>query len=137
MEDLYALGVRCLERVIAYHYDIDRGAATNGIANFADDAVFEAHGELHEGRGAIMEFLKHREGQSDRKTVHVITGPRFSRTVDNGIEVGAIALINVQGTDGQYACSRVLDMVHRFVETPDGWLIKSRRSRPLHQGTKS
>lgn len=133
MDDLYALGARCLERVIAYHYDIDRGAATNGLAHFAEDAVFEAHGQRYVGREGIMAFLKHREAQTERQTVHVITGPRFSRAEDGSIFIGALALINVRNVEGQYTVNRVLDMVHRFAETTEGWLIAERRSKPLHR----
>ena len=132
MDDLYVIGQQCLERIVRYHYDIDRGAATEGIGNFVDHAVFEAHGELYEGREAILGFLRKREANQARKTVHVITCPRFGRTEDGDIEVGAIGLINVQGEDGVFTCSRVLDLVHSFEGTPNGWLIKARRSKPLH-----
>ncbi|MBN9035922.1 MAG: nuclear transport factor 2 family protein [Rhizobiales bacterium] len=132
MEDLYALGAKCFDRICAYHYDIDRGAATKGIVHFTDDAVFEAQGKRYEGRDGVMSFLTNREAQTDRHTVHVITGPRFSRGDDGSLLVGTIILISVRDAEGQYTISKAVDTVHRFVETRDGWLIASRLSKPLH-----
>jgi hypothetical protein len=132
MEDLGALGAKCFDRICSYHYDIDRGAATNGIVHFTPDAVFEAQGKRYEGRDGVMQFLQNREAQKDRHTVHVITGPRFSRDENGGIVVAAVIMIAVRDASGQYTFGRAVDTVHRFVETTEGWLIAARQSKPLH-----
>lgn len=132
MEDIGTLSAKCFDRICSYHYDIDRGAATNGIVHFTTDAVFEAQGNRYEGRDGVMEFLRNREAQKDRHTVHVITGPRFSRGEDGSIVVGTIIMIGVRDASGQYNFGRAVDTVHRFVETKDGWLIAARQSKPLH-----
>jgi hypothetical protein len=132
MDDLHTLGAKCLEKIYAYHYDIDRGVATAGIVHFAPDAVFEAHGKRYEGHKGVLGFLQYREAQADRHTAHMIIGPRFSRETDGSIVIGALILISVRNSEGTYTVDRVLDTIHRFVETGGEWLIAARRSKPLH-----
>lgn len=63
---------RCRALVVGYHRDIDSGRAAAGIGAFADDAEFEAHGRVFRGRDEILGFLKAREANSGRQTVHVL-----------------------------------------------------------------
>ncbi len=125
---------RCRALVAGYHRDIDSGRATAGIHAFTDDAEFEAHGRIHRGRAEILEFLRSREADTARQTVHVLanelaTGP----DVPNGeIELRAMVLLHVRQPDGTYALDRVLDTVHRLRCIDGEWLVGHRSSRPLH-----
>ncbi|MFI6703018.1 hypothetical protein ACIBJC_29445 [Streptomyces sp. NPDC050509] len=65
-------GSNCPALVFGYHHDIDRGWATAGIDVFADDAAFEAHGRALRGRSEILDFLRAREADTPRQTVHVL-----------------------------------------------------------------
>jgi ketosteroid isomerase-like protein len=126
----------CRDIVVAYHGDIDRGHATTAIGYFADDALFEAGGRQLRGRDAILGFLADRERRADRHTVHVIANTITSQTLSEGgepaeISVSALVLLHVRGADGGYALERVLDTVHLFRPTQDGWKIVARQSAPL------
>lgn len=132
METLNETGNRCLQLIYAYHHHIDMGRATAGIDCFSGAAEFEAHDKIYTGHNEILEFLRNRKSQTDRSTVHVITGPRFSYLDDKKeIVVAAIAMINLRDDRGTYRCDRALDMVHRFRKFGDNWLIVSRRSIAL------
>ena len=65
-------GSHCPALVVGCHQDIDRGRATAGIDVFADDAEFEAHGRVFRGRSEILDFLRAREADTARQTVHVL-----------------------------------------------------------------
>lgn len=65
-------GSHCLALVVGYHHDIDAGRATAGIDVCADDAELEAHGKVFRGRGEILDFLRARETDTARRTVHVL-----------------------------------------------------------------
>jgi ketosteroid isomerase-like protein len=123
---------QCLGIVVAYHGDIDRGRATAAIDHFTADASFEARGEQLQGREQILGFLADRERRTDRHTVHVVTNASSTQT-DDGIAVSALVLLHVRGAQG-YALERVLDTVHRFRPTEQGWKIAARTSAPLHRG---
>ncbi len=124
----------CRALVAGYHRDIDSGRATAAIHAFADDAEFEAHGRLHRGRAEIMEFLRSREANTARQTIHalaneVATGPDGE---DGEIELRAMVLLHVRQPDGTYVLERVLDTVHRLRRIDGEWLVVRRTSRPLH-----
>lgn len=75
-------GSHCLALVVGYHHDIDTGRATAEIDVCADDAEFEAHGKVFPGRGEILDFLRAREADTARRTVHVLAkeSPPFTPT---------------------------------------------------------
>ncbi len=126
-----AVGV-CRALVLGYHRDIDRGHATAGIDAFAENAEFEARGQVMRGRGEILGFLIQREQQADRHTVHVIANEIVVASGDDHIELDAFVLLYVRQADGGYHLDRVLDTRHTFRRDGGTWLITRRTSVPLH-----
>lgn len=129
----------CRALVVRYHRDIDSGRATAGIGAFADDAEFEAHGRVFRGRDEILGFLKAREADTGRQTVHVLAnevvtgqGDDDDGSVHKRVELQAMVLLHVRKPDGAYVLDRVLNTVHRFRHAGGEWRITHRTSRPLH-----
>nr|WP_241266727.1 nuclear transport factor 2 family protein [Streptomyces scabichelini] len=125
--------------VVSYHRDIDRGRAAAGISAFADDAEFEAHGRVFRGRDEILGFLKAREANTGRQTVHVLANEVVTGQDDEDdgsddmrVELQTIVLLHVRQPDGTYVLDRVLSTVHRFRHSGGEWRITHRTSRPLH-----
>lgn len=127
---------RCRALVVGYHRDIDSGRAAAGIGAFADDAEFEAHGRVFRGRDEILGFLKAREANSGRQTVHVLANEVVTVQDDGSddprVELQTMVLLHVRQSDGAYLLDRVLNTVHRFRRSSGQWLITHRISRPLH-----
>ncbi len=127
---------QCRALVVSYHRDIDSGRATAGIGAFADDAEFEAHGRVFRGREEILGFLKAREANTGRQTVHVlaneVAAAQDDGSDDERIELQNIVLLHVRQPDGVYVLDRVLNTVHRFRHSGGQWRITHRTSRPLH-----
>ncbi|GAA3999862.1 MULTISPECIES: nuclear transport factor 2 family protein [Streptomyces] len=126
----------CRALVVSYHRDIDSGRATTAIGAFADDAEFEAHGKVFRGRDEILGFLKAREANTGRQTVHVlanevVTG-QDDASDDKRVEMQTMVLLHVRQPDGAYVLDRVLNTVHRFRYSRGQWRITQRTSRPLH-----
>jgi ketosteroid isomerase-like protein len=119
--------------VVAYHAAIDRSRATAALPLFAEDAHFEAKGEVLQGHAEIGGFLSYREAQRDRHTVHVIANETAEHVGADEVELSAFVLLHVRRPDGGYALERVLDTVHRVRRTDGGWRIARRSSRPLHE----
>ncbi|MGC4897489.1 nuclear transport factor 2 family protein [Micromonospora sp. DT31] len=120
------------EPVLTYHRHIDAGTASAGIDCFTEDATFEARGERLQGKAEIAGFLAHRQGQTDRHTVHTITNPLVTGTAERAV-VTAFVLLHVRQPDASYRLERVLDTVHELVPDDAGrWRVAVRRSRPLH-----
>ncbi len=125
--------VRAAEEVVlAYHRAIDDGRASEGIALFTDDAVFQAKGMHLVGRDAIAGFLNERQYQTERHTVHVVTNVRVTRGQPNEIELSALVLLHVRQADGRYDLERVLDTTHVMTRSAAGWRVHRRLSQPLH-----
>lgn len=130
------VGSHCLALVVGYHRDIDRGRATAGIDVFADDAEFEAHGRVFRGRSEILDFLRAREADTTRQTVHVLANE--VTTVQTGgphgtsVQLQALILLHVRQPEGAYVLDRVLNTTHQFRRTGGKWRIARRASRPLH-----
>lgn len=122
----------CLEAIVSYHGDIDRGRATHGISRFADDATFQARGEMHIGRDAILTFLRNREANTKRHTLHLITNPVTTFDGDDALSISALVVLHVMDDMGQYVLDNVLDTTHRFTRSDGGWLIVDRTSSRLH-----
>ncbi|MEU5298348.1 nuclear transport factor 2 family protein [Streptomyces umbrinus] len=129
----------CRALVVSYHRDIDSGRATAGIGAFADDAEFEAHGRVFRGRDEILGFLKAREADTGRQTVHVLANEVVTGHDDEDdgsgrkrVELQAMVLLHVRQPDGAYVLDRVLNTVHRFRHAGGEWRITRRTSRPLH-----
>ncbi len=129
----------CRALVVSYHRDIDSGRATAGIGAFADDAEFEAHGRVFRGRDEILGFLKAREADTGRQTVHVLANEVVTGHDDEDdgsgrkrVELQAMVLLHVRQPDGAYVLDRVLNTVHRFRHSGGEWRITRRTSRPLH-----
>ncbi|MEV0643276.1 nuclear transport factor 2 family protein [Streptomyces sp. NPDC050619] len=125
----------CRALVVSYHRDIDSGRATAGIGAFADDAEFEAHGRVFRGRDEILGFLKAREANTGRQTVHVLANEVVTGQDDGGddkVELQTMVLLHVRQPDGAYVLDRVLNTVHRFRYSGGQWRITQRTSRPLH-----
>lgn len=129
----------CRALAVSYHRDIDGGRATAGIGAFADDAEFEAHGRVFRGREEILGFLKAREADTGRQTVHVLANEVATAQddEDNGsgdkrVELQNMVLLHVRQPDGAYVLDRVLNTVHRFRHSGGRWRITHRTSRPLH-----
>ncbi|MFI6466282.1 nuclear transport factor 2 family protein [Streptomyces sp. NPDC050528] len=127
---------RCRALVVSYHRDIDSGRATAGIGAFADDAEFEAHGRAFRGREEILGFLKAREANAGRQTVHVLANEVVTAQGDGSdderVEMQNMVLLHVRQPDGAYVLDRVLNTVHRFRHSGGRWRITHRTSRPLH-----
>jgi hypothetical protein len=126
----------CRALVVGYHRDIDSGRATDGIGAFSDDAEFEAHGKVLRGRGEILDFLRTREANTGRQTVHVlanevVTAHRVGH-LDEQVELQAMILLHLRQPDGAYVLERVLNTVHRFRRSEGEWRITARASKPLH-----
>lgn len=119
--------------VVAYHAAIDRGRATAALPLFAENAHFEAKGQVLRGHAEIGRFLNHRESQRDRLTVHVIANETAEHVGADEVELSAFVLLHVRRPNGEYALERVLDTVHRVRRTDGEWCIARRSSRPLHE----
>ncbi|MEC3975744.1 nuclear transport factor 2 family protein [Amycolatopsis sp. H20-H5] len=122
----------CLQSIVAYHGDIDRGRATRGIRYFADDARFQARGRDLAGRDAILGFLTDREAKTARRTLHVITNPVTTFDSDDDLSIAAVIVLYAMDDSDAYVIENVLDTVHRFTRSAAGWLIVDRTSRRLH-----
>ncbi len=123
----------CLDAIVRYHRDIDRGRATQGIGRFADDARFQARGEEHIGREAILAFLRNREANTTRHTMHLIANPVTTFADDDAVSISAVIIVHAMDDQGTYAVDNVLDTTHRFTRSADGgWLIVDRTSSRLH-----
>lgn len=117
--------------VVAYHAAIDRGRASTASPLFTEDAYFEVKGKGLRGRDEIAEFLRTREAQTDRHTVHLITSERVERADADEVELSSFVLLYLRGVGG-YTLDRVLDTRHVLRRTTAGWLVAHRTSRPLH-----
>ncbi|MER7692467.1 nuclear transport factor 2 family protein [Streptomyces sp. NPDC097610] len=126
----------CRALVVGYHRDIDSGRATAGIGAFADDAEFEAHGQVFRGRSEILDFLRVREANAGRHTVHVLANetatPLAAGPHGDRVELQAMVLLHVRQPDGAYVLDRVLVTEHQFSCSDEKWQITRRTSRPLH-----
>lgn len=129
-------GSHCLALVVGYHHDIDRGPATAGIDVFADGAEFQAHGRVFRGRSGILDFLRAREADTARQTVHIpadeLTTTQAGGPHGKSVQVQALILLHVRRPDGAHVLDRVLDTAHQIRRTGGKWRITRRTSRPLH-----
>jgi len=123
---------RCRGLVADYLRAIDSGRATAAIDAFAEDADFEAHGQVFRGHAEIRGFLTRREADTARQTAHVLANEVVTRHDDGGIELRALLLLHVRQPDGSYRLDRVLDTVHQFRNGGGGWRIARRTATPLH-----
>lgn len=124
--------MECQQILVSYHGDIDRSRATAAIDHFSDDAEFEARGQRLRGRAQILEFLTHRESMTDRHTAHVVVNVVELPAAEGELTLSAMILLLSAQPGGGYELEKVLDTVHRFVQTPEGWRIAARTSGPLH-----
>ena len=130
--DRTAGALDCLQSIVSYHGDIDRGRATQGIRYFAEDASFQARGRNLAGREAILGFLADREANTARRTLHVISNPVTTFDGDDALSIAAMIVLYAMDESGAYVVENVLDTVHRFVRSAAGWLIVDRTSHRLH-----
>lgn len=124
--------VDCLQSIVAYHGDIDRGRAIQGIRYFADHARFQARGQNLTGREAILGFLANREANTARRTLHLISNPVTTFEGDDALSIAAVVVLYAMDESNVYVMENVLDTVHRFTRSNDGWLIVDRTSQRLH-----
>ncbi|WP_371574635.1 nuclear transport factor 2 family protein [Streptomyces sp. NBC_01314] len=93
-------------------------------------------GRVFRGRDEILGFLKAREADTGRQTVHVLANEVVTGQDDGsdakGIELRAMVLLHVRQPDGAYILDRVLNTVHRLRYAGGEWRITHRASRPLH-----
>ncbi|MBV1942571.1 nuclear transport factor 2 family protein [Streptomyces sp. BV286] len=129
----------CRALIVGYHRDIDSGRATAGIGTFADDVEFEARGRVVRARDEILGFLKGREADTGRQTVHVLAHEVVTGQDDEDdgsgrkrVELQAMVVLHVQPPDGAYVLDRVLNTVHRFRHSGGEWRITRRTPRALH-----
>jgi len=130
--DRLSSAAECLEAIMSYHGDIDRGRATHGISRFADDATFQARGEMNIGRDAILTFLRNREANTKRHTLHLVANPVTTFDGDDDLSISAVVVLHVMDDTGHYVLDNVLDTTHRFTRSDRGWLIVERTSSLLH-----
>ncbi|WP_326686152.1 nuclear transport factor 2 family protein [Streptomyces sp. NBC_01795] len=129
-------GSRSLALVVGGHHDIEEGRATAEPDVFADDAEFEAHGRVFRGRSEILDFLRAREADTARQTVHVlaneVTTAQAGGPHGKSVQLPALILLHVWQPDGAYVLDRVLNTTHQFRRAGGKWRITRRTSRPLH-----
>jgi hypothetical protein len=127
---------QCWALVAGYHRHIDSGQATAGIDAFHDDAEFAAHGRIFRGRAEILGFLRARESDVARQTVHVLANTfvtdQDGEGHDDQVGLRAMVLLHVRQPDGTYRLERVLDTVHQLRRCDGQWRITRRASTPLH-----
>lgn len=120
------------EVVRGCHAAIDRGQAASALPMFTEDAHFEARGAVLKGQQQIGEFLRNRQAQTDRQTVHLITAELVEQVSATEVEMSAFVLLFLRGPKGDYTVDRVVDTRHVVHKTADGWRIARRYSHPLH-----
>lgn len=118
----------CRETVHALYRSIDAGRATDALGLFTEDAVLEAAGLRHEGRGAIGAVLASRQARIERVTRHVLTDVRVSAGEDVATLSATLAVAVLGASSPPDTTS---DLAIRLVRSggSDGeWLICSLRS---------
>jgi len=115
---------------------VDHGEATQALDLFTDDASFAARGQQLHGHVAIAAFLREREAETDRHTVHVVTNDVVRSAGDDEIVLSATLLLHERDSDGRYAIHRVLHTTQTLRRDRDRWRIRDRSTRPIHPPTE-
>lgn len=122
----------CRATLVDFLSAIDRGRATEALDLFTDDASFAARGQQLHGREAIAGFLRERQGEASRHTVHVIANDVVRAAGEDELVLTATLLLHEREQDDRYAIHRALDTTQTFRRHSDRWRIAARRTRPIH-----
>lgn len=125
----------CRATLIDFLATIDHGQATAALDLFTHDASFAARGRQLHGHQEISAFLREREAETDRHTVHVVTNDVVRSANDDEVVLSAMLLLHERGSDGRYAIHRVLDTTQTFRRDRDRWRIRDRSTQPIHPAT--
>jgi hypothetical protein len=121
----------CRDVVLRYHDAIDRGNATSALRFLIDNPAIEMGGERRNAEG-IADFLRQREAQRDRHTVHLLVSQPVIAASPSSVTLGGRLLVLARSNAGSYVIEHVLDVSHRLQRSDGGWLIGERTARPFH-----
>ena len=123
---------QCRALLIDFLAAIDRGRATDALELFTPEAVFDARGTPLHGHDEIADFLIAREGETHRRTVHVIANDVVRRHDAAEIELSALLMLYERDAAGTYRLDRILETTQTFQRLATGWRISSRSTAPVH-----
>lgn len=120
----------CSRLIADFAHFVDSKQYENLVALFAEDGSFERHGEVLEGRAAILKAMRARP--EDVVTRHVCTNIRIDQMASNSA-MGTCTLLLFHGTATQGGESTgssysitVAEYRDTFVVTQSGWKIAAR-----------
>ncbi len=122
----------CRATLVDFLSAIDHGHATAALELFTEDASFAARGQQLHGRDAIARFLRERQAESGRHTVHVLANEVIRSATADRLELTAMLLLHEREPGGSYAIHRALDTSQTFHRNHDRWRIHDRSTHPIH-----
>lgn len=114
----------CEQILVRNNRNIDEGRAADNIAYYTSDATLTGSNGSLKGAEAILQVLKHRQGQEGRTTMHALSG--FDFTLISADEAEAAGgLIRWLGTPETMEALPLLQQYNiRYVRIDGKWFIR-------------
>jgi hypothetical protein len=115
--------------VLDVYAAIDAGRARSAGDWFTGDAVFETSTSRAKGLEAVKAFLAAREADTERRTLHVLSNIRASRTSAGDAEIDGVLFVYVPGTaepGPPWVLQHVAPVHHVLRSVDDRWLLAAR-----------
>lgn len=115
--------------VLDVYTAIDAGRARSAAGWFTEDAVFETSASRAEGLEAVKTLLAAREANTERRTMHVLSNIRGSRTSVGDAEIEGVLFVYVPGaaeSGPPWVLQHVAPARHVLRSVDGRWLLAAR-----------
>jgi hypothetical protein len=126
----------CHDLIHAFVHHIDKGAATEAINLFTDDAEIGNAEQLAKGRDEIARALAAREADASRRTCHQVTNIMFQQTGPNTASAHSLLCLFVLDDLQQPIIRAISKLDDQFARDSAGQWRFSRRLATLLAGAR-
>ena len=126
----------CHNLIHAFAHHIDRGAATEAIDLFTDDAEIGNAEHRAKGRNEIAPMLAAREADASRRTCHQVTNIMFQQTGPNTASAHSLLCLFVLDGQQELAARAISRLDDQFARDAAGQWRFSRRMATLLAGAR-